>query len=47
MRKFVPVDSAKDEIKKLTKYVDLAEAYEVNTLEQMMIKEYAYAGSIA
>ncbi len=37
---------AKEEIKRLQDYVDLAENYEANTLEKFIIKEYAFTNSI-
>ena len=46
MTKLMTVQRAKDEIKRLQDYVNLVEAYEAETLEQMIIKEYAYTSSI-
>jgi len=40
------VDAAKKEIKELQDFVFLVENYEVTTVEQKILKEYAYVGSI-
>lgn len=47
MAKLITVQRAKDEIKKLQKYITLAEDYEATTSEKLIIKEYAYTNSIA
>jgi hypothetical protein len=41
MPKLLTVRQAKEEIKRLQIYVDLAESYEADTLEKLIIKEYA------
>lgn len=43
---FITLEKAKIEIKKLQYYVDLVEAYQPNTLEEEIIKEYAMTSSI-
>jgi len=40
------VEATKKEIKVLQEFVSLVENYEVTTLEQKILKEYAYLGSI-
>jgi hypothetical protein len=44
--KLITVRKAKEEIKRLQFYVDLVEDYEANTLEKLIIKEYAFENSI-
>lgn len=46
MDKLITVSKAKEEIRNLQKYIELAESYEANTLEKQIIKEYAYTNSI-
>lgn len=46
MSKLMTVERAKNEIKRLQEYVDLVESYEAESLENMIIKEYAYTNSI-
>jgi len=46
MTRLMTVKRAKDEIKRLQEYVDLVETYQAETLEKMIIKEYAYTSSI-
>ena len=40
------VEQAKNQIAKLQAFVDLVEDYQAETLEQQIIKEYAYLGSL-
>ncbi|MBT2659383.1 hypothetical protein J7E81_30115 [Bacillus sp. ISL-18] len=47
MSNMITVRMAKEEIKRLQDYIDLAELYEANTLDKLIIKEYAYSNSIA
>src|SRR5688572_11155102 len=42
----ITVRRAKDEIKRLQHYVTLAETYETDSLEKVIIKEYAYTNSM-
>jgi hypothetical protein len=44
--KFMTLDRAKNEIKKLQYYVELVESYQPQTIEQSIIKEYAKTSSI-
>ncbi|MFP5111812.1 hypothetical protein ACSU64_05470 [Bacillaceae bacterium C204] len=44
--KFITLDRAKSEIKRLQYYVNLVETYEPINLEQEIIKEYAKTSSI-
>ncbi|WP_342542732.1 hypothetical protein MHH33_01575 [Paenisporosarcina sp. FSL H8-0542] len=46
MKMIKTVESAKKAIKELEEFVFLVENYEVTTLEQRILKEYAYTGSI-
>lgn len=46
MKMLKTVDAAKKEIKELQDFVFLVENYEVTTLEQKILKEYAYSGSM-
>ena len=46
MKMLKTVDAAKKEIKELQDFVFLVENYEVTTVEQKILKEYAYSGSI-
>lgn len=46
MVKLMTVYNAKEEFKRLQKYIDLAELYEADTFEKLMIKEYAYTNSV-
>ena len=45
MRTFITVDKAQEEIKWLHNYINLVEMYEADTIEKLIIKEYAYLGS--
>lgn len=47
VRMLKTVDAAKKEINQLQNFVLLVENYEVNTLEQKVLKEYAYLGSMS
>jgi hypothetical protein len=47
MAKLITVRRAKEEIKQLQDYIDLAESYKADTLEKLIIKEYAFTNSIA
>lgn len=40
------VEQTKNQIAKLQAFVDLVESYQPETLEQQIIKEYAYLGSL-
>jgi hypothetical protein len=44
--KFITIDKAKAEIKRLQDYVNLVEAYQPSNLEEEIIKEYATKSSI-
>ncbi|MEH7482608.1 hypothetical protein V7157_16435 [Neobacillus drentensis] len=44
--KFITLDRAKTEIKRLQYYVNLVETYQPTSLEQEIIKEYAIESSI-
>jgi hypothetical protein len=46
MEKLITVRRAKEEIKRLQEYIDLAESYEADTLEKLIIKEYAFTNSM-
>lgn len=46
MTKFQTVQQSKKQIVKMQEFVDLVEAYQPETLEQQIIKEYAHSGSI-
>lgn len=46
MRNLKTVDQAKEEIAKLQIYVNLVENFQPETLEEQILKEYAYLGSI-
>ncbi|PUB08347.1 hypothetical protein [Paenisporosarcina sp. OV554] len=46
MKMLKTVDAAKKEIKELQDFVFLVENYEVTTVEQKILKEYAYVGSM-
>jgi len=46
MRNLKTVVQAKDEIAKLKEFVDLVESFQPVTLEDQIIKEYAYIGSV-
>lgn len=46
MTKLITVDRAKVEIKRLQHYVDLVEAYDADTLDKAILKEYAITNSI-
>ncbi|MFD2446396.1 hypothetical protein ACFSO7_20755 [Bacillus sp. CGMCC 1.16607] len=45
--KLITVSRAKAEAKRLLHYIDLAESYEADTLDKLIIKEYAFTNSIA
>lgn len=45
MRTLLTVDKAREEIEQLNEYVNLAENYEANTIEKLILKEYAFLGS--
>ncbi|MED2972205.1 hypothetical protein P4361_08055 [Fictibacillus sp. B-59209] len=45
MAKLITVTKAKQEIKRLQTYIDLVESYEADTLEKVIIKEYAFTNS--
>lgn len=44
--KILTVPSAKEEIRRLQRFVNLVEEYVANSLEKWIIKEYAYTSSI-
>jgi hypothetical protein len=44
--KFITLDKAKAEIKRLQDYVNLVEAYQPSNLEEEIVKEYATKSSI-
>lgn len=44
--KFITLDQAKSEIKRLQGYVNLVEAYNPSNIEQEIVKEYAMKSSI-
>lgn len=46
MKQLPTVSKAKEEIKQLQAYIQMAEEYETHTLQQQVIKSYAYTGSI-
>ncbi len=46
MKMLKTVDAAKKEIKELQDFVFLVENYEVTKVEQKILKEYAYVGSM-
>lgn len=46
MRILKTVDQAKRKIEKLQMFVDLVEGYRPETIEQQILKEYAYLGSL-
>jgi hypothetical protein len=45
--KLITVRKAKEEVKRLHAYITLVESYEADTLEKLIIKEYAFENSIA
>jgi hypothetical protein len=47
MAKLITVRKAKEEVIRLREYIDLAESYETDSLEKLIIKEYAFTNSIA
>ncbi|WP_442600458.1 hypothetical protein [Neobacillus sp. D3-1R] len=47
MVKMISVKKAHEEIKRLQAFIDLAESYEADTLQKLIIKEYAFTNSIA
>ncbi|MCM3724597.1 hypothetical protein M3226_02630 [Neobacillus cucumis] len=47
MTKLITVRRAKEEVERLQEYIDLAELYEAETLDKLIIKEYAFSNSIA
>lgn len=46
MNTFITVDQAKERMHKLQTYIYLAETFEPATLEEQMVKQYAYLGSL-
>jgi hypothetical protein len=46
MQRLITVERAKREISRLQEYVDLVVSYEADTIEKMIIKEYAYSNSM-
>jgi predicted CoA-binding protein len=44
--KFITLEKAKSEIKRLQGYIDLVEAYKPSSIEQEIVKEYAMKSSI-
>jgi hypothetical protein len=44
--KILTVPSAKEEIRRLQHFIQVVEAYEADSLEKWVIKEYAYTSSI-
>jgi len=46
MTKLITLERAKKEIERMQHYVDLVEAYPVDSIEQEIIKEYAITNSI-
>jgi hypothetical protein len=46
LTELITVRRAKEEIKRLQDYVDLVESFEADTLEKLIIKEYAFTNSI-
>ncbi|MEK5069733.1 hypothetical protein [Sporosarcina sp. FSL K6-1508] len=46
MKNLKTVEQAKKEIEKLQGFVDLVESFHPKTLEEQIIKEYAYIGSV-
>lgn len=46
MTKLISVRRAKEEVRRLSLYISLVESYEADTLEKLIIKEYAYTNSI-
>ena len=44
--KLITVSKAKEEIKRLQRFVELVESYEEDTIDKKIIKEYAYTNSI-
>lgn len=46
MKRLPTVEAAKKEIKELQDFVFLVENYETSNLEEQILKEYAYLGSI-
>jgi CRISPR/Cas system-associated endonuclease/helicase Cas3 len=42
----ISVEKAKEEILRLQQYIELVETYEANTLDKLIIKEYALTNSI-
>jgi hypothetical protein len=42
----ISVDKAREEIVRLQQYIELVETYETNTLDKLIIKEYALTNSI-
>lgn len=46
MDRLITVSKAKQKAEELLNYIELAESYEADTLEKLIIKEYAYTNSI-
>lgn len=46
MTKLITIQKAKQEIKRLQTYIDLVEGYKTDTVEKIIIKEYAETNSI-
>lgn len=44
--KILTVPAAKEEIRRLQKFINLAESYEASDIQKWIIKEYAYTSSI-
>jgi hypothetical protein len=47
MAKLITVMRAKQKVLRLQDFIELAESYEADTLEKLIIKEYAFSNSIA
>jgi phage tail protein X len=46
MAKLITFKKAEEEIGRLQQYLNLVESYETDTVEKLIIKEYAYTNSI-
>lgn len=46
IKKLITLDKAKEQVKMLTYYIDLVESYETDTIEKLIVKEYALTNSM-
>lgn len=46
IKKLITLDKAKEQVKMLTYYIDLVETYETDTIDKLIVKEYALTNSM-